>query len=140
MTKNLLSLLAPALLAGLLAACSNAATPPTSSGLASQMVGAWTNDTPDGGVPKVGIRTSGDQIFVHGYGVCHPDFCDWGEAATSLSEAQDGDFTVRWTFSFKTTTMTLSRTDAHHLTATIVDDYSAADGRTDRVSSAVFHN
>ena len=82
---------------------------------------------------------NGDQLLVHGYGDCVPTFCDWGEAATGTADASDGSITVTWVFSFKSTQIVLTRVDENHVHASVFDDYTVADGRTDRISQADFH-
>ncbi len=60
------------------------------------------------GITRVAIRTDGRTLFVHMWGSCTPTDCDWGETTTAVADAQDGALSLRWTFSFKVDTQTLT--------------------------------
>lgn len=63
----------------------------------AKFIGTWVNPTPKY-MPQVTIRNDAANLYVHGYGACSP-MCDWGEAATPLSDASDGVIAVKFVFS-----------------------------------------
>jgi hypothetical protein len=71
-----------------------------SSSFRSPFVGLWRNEDPETeSITRVTIRGSGDVFVVHMWGSCIPE-CDWGEAQTSLADADDGVVVLAWNFSF----------------------------------------
>lgn len=47
----------------------------------SPFLGSWNNTKPDSGqLPKVIMTETDGQLFMHAYGACEPDLCDWGKA------------------------------------------------------------
>jgi phosphotransferase system IIB component len=95
--------------------------------------GDWRNvDTGTGGMTRLVIGVVDERtISLHGFGACTPNDCDWG--TTTARYKADGSTGV-WTFSFKTTTITLTR-DGDVLHITTLDEYN--DGRADRTSHYV---
>jgi len=101
-------------------------------------VGDWVNVDPDTrGMTRLEITETGDgSASFHGYGRCHPTDCDWGLARAGLAgEALIGTYDFNWK-----QTRILVRRQGEQLLADVVDDYTAADGRTDRTSSYVLAN
>jgi hypothetical protein len=48
---------------------------------------------------KLVITSSGQELSVHGFGKCHPEWCDWGEVPLSLiaPSIRSKDYTHAWT-------------------------------------------
>jgi len=93
-------------------------------------VGNWVNVDPNTrGMTRLLIeRQSATGASFHGFGKCHPRDCDWGETAASLTgEVLRGVYR----FSFKNTHIDVRRS-GEDLQATVLDDYTERDGRTDR--------
>jgi hypothetical protein len=59
----------------------------------NQYLGNWKNvDTNTQGITRIELTKSGGKIFVHAWGKCHPEDCDWGAVeafayAQSVSES-----------------------------------------------------
>ncbi|WP_171984639.1 hypothetical protein [Hydrogenophaga sp. A37] len=98
-------------------------------------VGPWENADPaTRGMTRllIGQRVDGGW-FMHGFGKCHPSDCDWGETTAMLS----GDALIGvYPFGFKVTTIT-ARRSGQTLLVDVLDDYTDADGRKDRLSQYV---
>lgn len=97
--------------------------------------GQWENtDAATRGMTRllIGRRADGGW-FMHGFGKCHPSDCDWGETTAMPS----GDALIGvYAFGFKVTTLT-ARRSGQTLVVDVLDDYTDADGRTDRLSNYV---
>lgn len=94
--------------------------------------GSWTNvDANTRGMTRLVIaRNAGGAWSMHGFGRCHPSDCDWGVTGAEVV----GDALVAtYRFGFKTTTLT-ARLASTRLSVDVFDDYTDADGRTDRRS------
>jgi hypothetical protein len=59
----------------------------------NQYLGNWKNvDANTSGITRIELTKSGGKIFVHAWGKCHPEDCDWGVVqafayAQSVSES-----------------------------------------------------
>ncbi len=64
-------------------------------------VGLWTNvDVNTRSNTKLAIRREGDQYWIHAWGKCHPEDCNWGEEQLLVTENEgkvtwDQDFVIR---------------------------------------------
>ncbi len=126
-----------ALVALLLVGCAvPTATPPP---VASRFVGSWTNeDTATPGITRVGIRVSAGTIFVHMWGKCEPRDCDWGEATTPVSDADDGTISLTWNPGFQTDSQQLTVLSDGRLQVTGYVHYTDNSGRADRGYTVYF--
>ena len=71
-----------------------------SSPVSSPFAGRWRNEDPEtGSITRVSIRATGSAFVVHMWGACIPE-CDWGEAQTSMADADDGVLLLGWKPSF----------------------------------------
>lgn len=99
----------------------------------AEFLGNWVNVDPNtNGMTRLEILP-GDSASVvfHGFGKCQPQDCDWKlTPATPQGQTLIGTYD----FGFKSTRITVQRSGAN-LTAVVVDDYTVADGRTDRTST-----
>jgi hypothetical protein len=101
-------------------------------------LGDWVNvDPATRGMTRLEITETGDgSASFHGYGRCHPTDCDWGLARAGLAgEALIGTYDHGWK-----QTRIIARRQGDQLAADVVDDYTQADGRTDRTTSYVLAN
>jgi hypothetical protein len=96
-------------------------------------VGAWVNaDSNTGGMTVLDIEKIDDfTATFHGYGACSPQDCDWGVINAGFTPPV---LQGVYDFGFKTTRITVQRV-GDQLQATVFDDYTEADGRTDRTST-----
>jgi hypothetical protein len=70
--------------------------------------GAWKNENPDtDNITRFEISQTGIAAQVHMWGKCHPQDCDWGEAAGAYDSRND-TLVVTWTFDFKGETQWLT--------------------------------
>lgn len=68
---------------------------PTTPSNVSGFVGTWLNvDAQTRDIPQIVIRTDRDVVYVHAWGSCVPQFCDWGEVAAT--SAANGALQVVW--------------------------------------------
>lgn len=108
-------------------------------------VGNWQNDdAATTSQTRAVIGVDGANLMVHGYGACVPTDCDWAAAAggprtTPQSDASDGQLSILWTFSFKTTAQTLTLLPDGRLHITSFDHYTDGSGRHDRTTNEDFH-
>ncbi len=96
--------------------------------------GAWTNIDPNtSGMTRLDITKTDSGWAFHGFGKCHPTDCDWGIIA-----AHDNAGTLQGTYDFgwKRTSVTATLSN-NQLKVTTFDDYTDADGRTDRTDQFV---
>jgi hypothetical protein len=76
------------------------------------LLGTWINcNKSTRGIVKVIIEKDGNNLFVHPYGSCHPNPCDWGKLkalayAESVSDTKDIAFTASHKPGFKETIIT----------------------------------
>ncbi len=98
-------------------------------------VGTWTNTDPNAGMPQLIIQKVDDlTLSFHGFGACSPTYCDWGTINVPYTTPTMQGV---WTFSFKTTTITVSLS-GNQLKATTFDKYNPGDGRPDRTTNYIF--
>jgi len=99
----------------------------------AEFLGNWVNVDPNtNGMTRLEILP-GDarSVVFHGFGKCQPQDCDWKlTPATPQGQTLIGTYD----FGFKSTRITVQRSGAN-LTAVVVDDYTVADGRTDRTTT-----
>lgn len=95
-------------------------------------LGSWVPTEPSGGLARLDIeRVSQNTYSYHGYGECTPQNCDWGVIQFPFSSPR---LVGTFQFSFKSTRVTVECLPNGRLSAELFDDYTAADGRTDRTS------
>ena len=76
---------------------------------APAFVGYWVNERLDTqGITRAEIHSQANTIFVHMWGACSPDDCDWGETTTSFADASDGVLSLTWLETYKVETQQLS--------------------------------
>lgn len=64
-------------------------------------LGPWVNRSPETqNITQLEIRREEDELFVHVWGKCHPEDCDWGEEGTAVVDAYDGTLTIVWDHGF----------------------------------------
>ncbi len=64
-------------------------------------LGAWVNESSEtNNITHLEIREEEDELFVHVWGKCHPEDCDWGEQGTAVADAYDGTLTIVWDHGF----------------------------------------
>lgn len=98
-------------------------------------IGNWENvDTGTQGMTRLIIeRIDDNTVSFHGYGKCTPSDCDWGTISVPFTPPTlEGTYN----FGFKQTTLTVEREDSQLLVESF-DDYTEADGRTDRTTNYV---
>jgi len=105
--------------------------------------GLWRAPVYTGGTTQLELRVTHDPAgnerwAVHGWGFCSPSYCDWGTVPGE--RLPDGDIYAIWDFGWKTTEMWAGMSASYpgRLEAYMWDDYSDADGRTDRGSTGTF--
>jgi hypothetical protein len=82
--------------------------------------GMWKNDNPQTrGISRLEVRQNGALVFVHAWGACSPQDCDWG---TERGAVSNGSASVAWDQSFVLRKMTLMA-DAGRLRVTIDSVY-----------------
>ncbi len=104
-------------------------------------LGDWVNvDRDTSGMTRLIIEPVQDAspghlsaVSFHGFGRCHPTDCDWGVITVPF---QPPRLVGTYDFGFKTTRITVERSGQYLLTE-VFDDYTEADGRTDRTSRFV---
>lgn len=84
-------------------------------------VGKWTNTDPNTrGITRLEFRSSGGAIWVHAWGSCSPQDCDWGEVraeafgqsiSSNTAEAQELNAVFRTSFNVKTLEVKVDRND-----------------------------
>lgn len=72
-------------------------------------VGGWRNeDVNTRSITRVEVTSAADALFVHMWGKCHPQDCDWGQNTADVSEATKGILKVTWVLSFATRTQQIT--------------------------------
>lgn len=106
---------------------------PTRSG-ADPFLGSWTNSNPNtNDITHAAIRSDPTNLYVHMWGKCSPTDCDWGETSTPLSSVNSGGtLSLRWVFSFKVETQTLTLLPDGRLHVQGLAHYTDNSGRVDR--------
>jgi hypothetical protein len=108
-------------------------------------VGSWQNDNAaTREQTRAVIGVNGANLELWGYGACVPTDCDWastvdGPRTTPQSDATDGQLSIVWEFSFKTTTQTLTLLPDGHLHITSFHHFTDGSGRPDRTTNEDFH-
>jgi hypothetical protein len=107
---------------------------PTAEGI-DDFVGNWVNVDPDTrGMTRLVIEGIDSKIVTfHGYGQCQPTDCDWGVVRVPFTPPA---LVGTYEFSYKQTQITVRRS-GDSLLAEVFDDYTEADGRTDRATKYV---
>jgi serine/threonine protein kinase len=115
------------------AATAQAATATAWAEAMNSFLGNWVNvDSNTGGMTRLIIAKVDDNtVSFHGYGACTPTDCDWGEIEVPF--ALGGTLVGTYHFGYKSTRITVERSGSQ-LTAEVFDDYTPADGRTDRTT------
>ncbi len=97
----------------------------------SKLTGTWNN--PGGDMPKLIISKVDDfTLSFHGFGQCTPTLCDWGVINVPYTPPT---LQGKWTFSFKTTTLTAAL-NGNKLDVTTLDKYN--DSRPNRSANDTF--
>jgi hypothetical protein len=101
--------------------------------LAELLRGIWTSeDVETRGVTKLVVLRKGPDVFVHAWGKCHPQDCDWGEAKATIEE---NILKVTWYWEGGERDMSI-RLDGSRLRTETVHVYK--DNRPPRTSSEIF--
>ena len=62
-----------------------------------RFTGVWVNEDPNtGGITQVSFRTGRNVKYVHMWGACTPQDCDWDEEETTLADTEDGVISITW--------------------------------------------
>jgi hypothetical protein len=105
---------------------------PTRTG-ADPFLGSWTNSNPNtNDITRAALRTDPATLYVHMWGKCSPTDCDWGETSAPLASANGGTLSLRWVFSFKVETQTLTLLPDGRLHVQGLAHYTDNSGRVDR--------
>lgn len=101
----------------------------------NDFLGTWYNND-SSSFPQLEITRKDDfTLLFRGYGACSPSYCDWGLAEVPFTlPTMNG----RWVFSFKSTSVTVSRSGSN-LAVRTFDRYNPGDSRPDRTADHVFH-
>ena len=68
---------------------------------ANEFIGSWRNLDPDTeSITKVQIRMENNEIFIHMWGKCHPEDCDWGEEKPEPYDSKSGTIFMTWKTGF----------------------------------------
>jgi serine/threonine protein kinase len=109
----------------------------------ADFVGDWINaDANTRGMTRLIIEKVDDStVAFHGYGKCHPTDCEWDNSPHVVYVPSEVSFTPpmlvgTYQFTFKKTTISVERM-GEDLRVEVFDDYTEADGRTDRTSHYV---
>lgn len=111
--------------------------------------GKWKNrDTKTRGLTTLNVRTSGESVWVHAWGACHPSDCDWGEVAgtpltptISTNPTNDANkVTAVFETSFSSTILTLSPSDDDELQADTQTRFTDNSGRSGYSATYTFRH
>jgi hypothetical protein len=111
--------------------------------------GKWKNaDTKTRGLTALNIRTTGESVWVHAWGACHPSDCDWGEVAgtplspgVSSNPTNDAEkVTAVFETSFSNTVLTLSPSEADELQADTQTRFTDRSGRSGYSATYTFRH
>lgn len=95
-------------------------------------VGYWINDDADtGGITRIFVSISGDNLNVQAFGKCQPTDCDWGVSNTKIDDASDGVLEVNWVFSFATIKLTIKLVEKNHAEVNTKTHFTDNSGRKD---------
>ena len=99
--------------------------------------GFWVNeDTNTDSITKIDIQKIEDIIYVHMWGKCHPDDCDWGIETTDISDAVDGILNLTWDQGFVIRTQEIILLSDGRLKVVTFSDYF--DDRPDKILTEYF--
>lgn len=112
--------------------------------VSTQLVGTWRNVDPNTrSTTRYVIAKSGDTLQISGFGACSPE-CDWaasvgGPRPVSVSDANDGSFSIVWNFGFKRQNddLTLQTTRAGKRLK-VFSSHTFTDGRPSRTETQFF--
>ena len=94
--------------------------------------GNWVPTALDGGLARLVVdRVNLSTFSYHGFGQCGGGECDWGEIQFPFASPK---LVGTFQFGFKSTRITVECIANNQLSAEVFDDYTPADGRTDRTS------
>lgn len=66
-----------------------------------EFIGSWRNlDSNTGSITKVQIRMENNEIFIHMWGKCHPEDCDWGEEKPESYDSKSRTIFMTWKTGF----------------------------------------
>lgn len=66
-----------------------------------EFIGSWRNLDPDTRhITKVQIRMENNEIFIHMWGKCHPEDCDWGEEKPESYDSKSRTIFMTWKTGF----------------------------------------
>ena len=100
----------------------------------NNFLGIWVNIDPTGGMTRLIIEKVDDNtVSFHGYGKCTRTDCNWGTINVPFTLPK---LVGTYELSYKTRRITVERS-GNQLLAEVFDDYTEADGRTDRTSNYV---
>ena len=112
-----------------------AATATAQAQTMANFVGNWVNtDSNTSGMTRLIIAKVNDTtVSFHGYGKCTPTDCDWGTINVPLASPK---LVGTYHLSYKAMRVTVQRS-GNQLLAEVFNDYTEADGRTDRTNNYV---
>ncbi len=106
---------------------------------AADFVGEWINEDPNTrGTTRLVISLSGNTLTVQGYGSCSPTDCVWDPFTAAASEANDGEFSTRWTLSWAIKDFNYKLLSDSRLQAYTFTDFIDDSGRSDSTSEEYF--
>ncbi len=97
------------------------------------LAGTWVNENPETGNNTRDIFSiDGNAVFVHAFGACSPQDCDWGTVTGDTSAwLSTHKITAVWNQGFVVSTQTIEFISSERLTITTHYDFTPEDGRTD---------
>jgi len=102
------------------------------------LTGVWVNqDEETRSITKCEIRYEEDRFYIHLWGACHPQDCDWGENATDELDGETQELTLNWDQGFVERTQTLVIKDGK-LVLTTNSHYKDDSGRPDSSEVDIF--
>ncbi len=109
-----------------------------SESIKNNFKGVWVNeDEETRSMTKCEIRYEEDRFYIHLWGACHPEDCDWGETATDELDEKTQQLTVNWDQGFVERTQTLVIKNGK-LVLTTNNHYKDDSGRPDNSIVDIF--
>jgi hypothetical protein len=105
------------------------------------LAGTWVNENPETlNNTRDIISVDGNAAFVHAFGACVPQDCDWGTTTSNTSTwLSNHKITAVWDQGFAVVTQTIEYlSSSDRLQITTFYDFTVADGRTDFSATETF--
>ena len=105
------------------------------------LAGTWVNKNPETlNNTRDIISVDGNAAFVHAFGACVPQDCDWGTTTGNTSTwLSNHKITAVWDQGFAVVTQTIEYlSSSDRLQITTFYDFTVADGRTDFSATETF--